>query len=184
MNKKRIWFVLPATILPYLVLLTMVAIYILSSVPDSGEFMQNLVFAILAGLLIFGIIAGILCVICFVRALRKQWDAVSLAKTAMILKLIQVPSYITIFILSILLLITIFTFPFSVFFFLLDCYTLFLTGILAVAAGINALRQGITIRGNCIWFIILQFVFCADVFATIFFYKKLLKAKTIDKDSV
>lgn len=72
-----------------------------------------------------------------------------------------------------LLVFTIFTIPFSIGFFLLDCLAVLLTGLLTTGAVINSIRQGLLTWKDTFWIIPLQFMFCADVAATIILYKKL-----------
>ena len=188
MQKSQLWHLIPVAVFPYVILFSLATLFMGTRVDLFRWIMDSVfhgnMFALFGCVLLFGVLAGALNIVCFIFALQKQWDALSLAKTAMVIKLVQVPAYILIYVLGVALLITIFTIPFSIALFVLDCYTLYLTGTIAVAAWINAGREGLINRKQCIWFIILQFIFCADVFATIFFYKKLLKAKTIDKDSV
>lgn len=98
-----------------------------------------------------------------------------MAKSAMITKLIQVPAYTTILVLGVLLAITAFTIPFSIGLFLFDSLTLFLTGLLTAAAAINAVRQGFVTAMDCVLIMVLQFIFCIDVVASIILYLKLRK---------
>lgn len=112
---------------------------------------------------------------CFVLSIRKSWDSLSLAKTAVIVKLIQVPAYLLIFVMGVLLLLTIFTIPFAIALFLFDCITLCLTGLLTIAAAVNAARQRYITAKCAIWVGVLQFVFVADVVSTMVFFSKLPK---------
>ena len=72
--------------------------------------------------------------------------------------------------------ITIFTIPFTIGLFLLDGFMLVLSGITVLAASINAIRQGQMPLQKTILFVLMQFVFCADVFAVFAFYRALKKA--------
>jgi hypothetical protein len=74
---------------------------------------QNNAWILLATFTLYCIIASTLSIICFILSIVKKWDALTLAKTSMIIKLIQVPAYIMIFIFGFIMLITIFTIPFS-----------------------------------------------------------------------
>ena len=177
MNEKRIWLTIPAALLPYLGLFTLAMIFFSTRNPFF-EFIMVSVFHsnainVAATLLFCCIIATALSILCFVASIFKGWDALSMAKTAMVIKVIQAPAYALIFILGIVLAITIFTIPFSIGLFLLDCWTLFLTGLLTTAAVINSVRQGVFKFKEVIWIIILQLVFCADVVASIVFYLRL-----------
>lgn len=188
MKNRKCWWLLPITVFPYAILFSLATLFLANRVELFTWIMvlfinDNIFFLFAVCVLFLGVLSGVLSIVYFVSALRKKWDALFLAKTAMVIKLVQVPAYILIYVLCAALFVSV-LFPVSFLLLLLDCYTLYLTGTISVAAGINAGREGLINRKQCIWFIILQFIFCADVFATIFFYKKLLKAKTIDKDSV
>lgn len=179
MNRNRIWYILPTAVLPYLVLLALAVIFFSADHPVFAFLMESVfggnALLLIAALLLYCVFAGMLSVICFVTGIRKGWDALSLAKSAMILKLCQVPAYALIFVLGIVFAITLFTIPFAIGLFLLDCLTLCLTGLLTAAAAINAVRQGFFQSKEVLWIVLLQLVFCADVAATIAFYCKLRK---------
>ena len=177
MNKKRIWLTIPTALLPYLGLFTLATI-LFSTRNPFFEFIMESVFHsnainVVATLLFCCIITTALSILCFVTSIFKGWDALSMAKSAMIIKVIQASAYALIFVLGISLAITIFTIPFSIGLFLLDCLTLFLTGLVTTAAVVNSVRQGVFKCKEVIWVIILQLVFCADVVASMVFYFRL-----------
>lgn len=177
MNKKRIWLIIPTTLIPYLVLFSLATIFAstkLSFFQSMMEivFRENIINLVIM-LLLYCTFSTVLSIICFVVSIRQKWNALSLAKTTVIVKLIQLPAYIFIFVLGFLLIISLFTIPFSIGLFLLDCLTVFLTGLLTFAAVINAVRQDLFKLKEVTWVIILQLIFCADVVASIVFYLKL-----------
>ena len=179
MNKKRIWLVIPSVLFPYCVLFGL-AIIFFSSKYSFFECIMEQVFRgnawyLVAALLVVGILSIILSIICFCKSTREGWDARSLAKTAMITKLIQVPAYVLIFFWGVLLAITIFTIPFSLGLFLFDCLTLVATGLITTASAIIAIRQRIFTFKESFWVIVLQVVFCADVVASIIYFMALRK---------
>ena len=177
MNKKKILFVLPAALLPYFALFSVCLILFSVRLPAFGVIMESIfrnnILYLLAALVLFGMLTAGLSVACFILSIRKGWDATSLAKSAMIIKLFQLPAYVLIFILGVLLAITLFTIPFSIALFLFDCLTLSLTGLLTSAAAINASRQGLCKTKEVVCIILLQLVFCVDVVASIVFYSVL-----------
>lgn len=183
MNKKRIWLIIPSFLLPYITL-GMLALIFLSSVYAPLEFIVEKFFgsniiSMLVALLLFIILSVTLSVVCFVMSIRKKWDALSLAKTAMLIKLLQIPAYILIFVLGVALALTIFTILFTFVLAIIDIITLTLTGLITVSSVINAARDGIIEFKKSLWVVILQFFFCADVVAAIVFYvlmKKKLSA--------
>ena len=133
---------------------------------------------------IFAFISFVLNIIFFVLSITKKWDELYLAKVAMITKLIQIPSYIVIFVLGVFFTITIFTFVFSILMFFFDYLTLIMTGLINSAAVINASRKKAVSFGKNIWIIILQFVFCADVVASIIFYIKIKNIRRYSKNDI
>ena len=184
--KKRIfWIAVPALLLPYLTLLTLATIFLSTTVPFF-KWVMEVVFCsnalyLIAAFLICCFVVAVFSVVCFFVSIYKKWDCVSLAKLFMIVKLIQIPAYVLIFVLGVFMAITVFTIPFSIALFLFDCFSLALTGIGVVSAAINAIRQGVSTPKELFWLAIAQFFFCVDVVASIVLYvklKKLKKAKT------
>ena len=179
MQKKQMGYVLPAIILPYFILTLMVAVFCLSSnewfYQHVFDAFPNFIFFLLAVVLLFMLAAVSLVIVTFIKNLRRNTDALSLAKVAMIVKLAQIPSYLIIFVLCFFLIISIFTIPFAIGLFFLDCLCLFLSGLLTLCACINGLRQGSIRKKEAVVFILLQFVFVADVVVAILLFKKLSK---------
>jgi len=165
---KLVWLALPTSLLPYavIVILSLVFFY-------RGNNMTVFLPYLILGLFLLCILAIAQIAVYCSLAIRKRLDALSLAKLAMIIKLIQVPAYLLIFVVGFLMLLTIWTYAITVLLFLLDCLTLVLSGLMTTVSVINANRQGIYPIKQSIWCIILQFVFCADVVATVIYYKKL-----------
>ena len=179
MNKKRIWLALPTALLPYVALFALATIFLSTKLAFFEVTMES-VFGgnglyLFAAFLLYCLLCMALGVVGFVVGICKKWDAVSLAKFAMIVKLIQIPAYLALFVLGLLLMLAIFTIPFSIVLFFVCSLTLALTGLWVVSASITALRQGICKPQEVIWVMILQFVFCADVVASIIFYVTLKK---------
>lgn len=179
MKTKRSLLILPAVLLPYVALMALAVIFFSADLPMFARIMESVFdnngLILIAALLGYCLIAAALSIFCFFRSICKKWDALSLAKTAVIVKLVQIPAYIGVFVVGVLCTITVFTIPFTVGVFLLDCVTLFLSGLLTSAAVINAVRQNNRPFKQVFWVILLQFVFCADVVAAILFYHQLKK---------
>ena len=177
MNKKGLLIVIPILLLPYFVLFALATIFFSTKLTFFNWIMESVfqgnALYIIAALLIYCLLATVLSVVCFVVSIFKKWDALSLAKIAMLVKLIQVPAYLLIFILGVLFAITIFTFPFSIGLFLIDCLSVFSTGLWAASAVIITIRQGTFKPQEVFWAIILSFIFCVDVVSSVVFYIKL-----------
>lgn len=182
MNKKRIWFILPTTLLPYFVLCSLAVVFFSAQYPLC-QFIMDRIFGgngllIIAAVLLFSFLAAVLSTICFLLSIRQEWNALSLAKTAMIVKLLQMPAYVLIFILGVTLLTTVLAIPISFSLFVLDCLALVLTGLLTAAAATNAVRQQVVTWKECGWIVAIQLIFCADVVAAILLFS-ILKKKTL-----
>ena len=174
--KKHFLFAIPILIFPFLVLPTLVVIFFSTKVDFFGTIVELLfrdnALIIITGLLIYMVALSVSAVY-FVVAMFKNWDALSLAKVAMIVKLIQVPTFVANLVAGVILAIGIFTFPFAVMVFVVDCISVFLTGLMTTAAVVSTVRQGHFRFGEVAWVVVLQMVFCADVVASVIFYLKL-----------
>lgn len=179
MNIKRIWLVIPTILLPYLVLFALATLFLSSEIALFEIIMEkvfnNNALYLMASVLLCFLFAIVLNLIFFVLGITKGWDALSLAKSSMIIKLIQAPAYVLIFGLGALLMITVFTFPFSFALIFFDCITLVLTGLITTAAAVNSSRNGVFNSKEVALIIISQLVFCLDVVAAIVFYLNLKK---------
>ena len=179
MNPKRTWLLLPTILLPYVTLLLAATLF-LSPYSPAFEFIVDHVFQenallILAALLAFCLIALAFSITHFILSVRKRMNPVSLAKCAMVIKWIQIPAYLAIFALGLILAISLFTIPIAIIFVLVDCLTLLLTGLVTISAAVIAVRQGIFQTKDVLWIILLQFVFCADVLAATILFTRLRK---------
>ena len=181
MNIKKIWLVLPAVFIPYAVIIDMVIIFFSTKNPIARFIMEsifmNSIFPMLWALFFYIAIASALVILCFIACIVRNWNALSMAKTAMIIKLLQIPTYVVIFVLSLFLTLTIFTYPIAFMLFLVDCLTLTLSGLLNIAAVVLADRQNTLSYRKTFWIIISQLIFCADVVASIAFFIMLKKKK-------
>lgn len=177
MNKKLLLIIIPIALFPYLILFALATIFFSTEIPFFRWVMESVfdsnALLLIAALLLYFILTALLSIICFVVSIYAKWDALSLAKAAMIIKLIQIPAYVLIFALGFMFLITIFTAPISIILFMLDCLSMFLTGILVIASAISSVRNNIFSFKEISWVILLQFVFCADVISSVIFYNKL-----------
>lgn len=180
MNAKRLWLILPAAGMPY-VILGATAVILFSADNAVARYILETVFGgngllLLGCTLAYCAVAAALTVCGAVLAVVRRWDAFSLAKTAMIVKCLQIPAYAVIFVLGVLMMITLFTLPFVLVFAAVDYLTLMLTGLFNSAAVVAAIRARVLTLKDTWWVIALQFVFCADVAASVLFYCRLKKA--------
>ena len=167
-------------LLPYFSLLTLSMVFFSNDSPFLGQLLEAVFggnpLLLLAAFFVYAILTAVLGTVCFVGGLKKEGNPLALAKTAVILKLLQIPAYVLIFAFGVLLVLAIFTYPIAFLLFVLDYVSLVLSGFWVLAAGIYAVRQGVfQSKDEISRLMILQFVFCADVVASIVFYKKLKK---------
>ena len=180
MNKKLFVISVPIMLVPYLALFTLATVFFSTEVPFFNYIMESVfdsnALYLIAALLLYCLLIGVLSIVCFFVSIFKKWDAISLAKTAMIMKLAQAPAYVLIFALGVVFVITIFTIPFSIGLFVIDCLSVFITGLFVISSVITAIRNNTFTLKEVIWVILLQFVFCADVISSVVFYIKLKRA--------
>jgi len=185
MNKKLFVLSIPTLLAPYAVIFSFVLIFLSNDVKLFETIMRSVFrdngLLLIAVLAIYFLLTFALCIATFFISTFKFRDALSMAKTAMLIKLMQIPAYVVIFLLGLGAMLGIMTIPFAIALFWIDCLCLFLTGLPVLSSIICALRQGTIKFREVIWVIILQFVFCADVVAAIIYYKR-LKEATVNAD--
>ena len=180
MNKKLFLISVPILLVPYLALFTLATVFFSTNLPFFNYIMESVfdsnALYLIAALLLYCLLTGVLSIVLFFVSIYKNWDAISLAKTAIIMKLAQVPAYVLIFALGAVFVITIFTIPFSIGLFVIDCLSVFMTGLFVTSSVIATIRNNTFTLKEVIWVILLQFVFCADVISSVIFYIKLKRA--------
>ena len=163
MNAKKIFYFALLAAVPYF---GIAAAYFLM------QQIWMLVALILTGFLIF-----LLTLVCVYKSQKNKWDAYSFTRAVMIVKIIQIPAYIINFVCCILSFMMLFTFPAGFLYFFTDCMALVMSGLVMTAAMLRVMNESPVWFKKYIWVIPLQFVFCADFFATVFIYKKLKTKK-------
>jgi hypothetical protein len=179
MNKKAFILLLPSALLQYVTLLCMAIIFFSTRNSVMQFILERIfggnVFALITVFLIYFAVSLILAIICYIISLVKNPEPLALAKTATIIKLIQIPAYIVNFVLSILFIITIFTIGFAVVLLAVNCVCLFISGVLNILAMFIAVRKGVLKTGECILYAVFQFVFCLDIVSSVLLCRKLNK---------
>ncbi len=182
MTKKVFLRMIPAMLLPYLILFSYVVIFNYTDILLFDQIMEkvfdNNALILLGVLFIYCFITSIFSIISFAQSLRGKYDAKSLTKAALIVKLIQLPAYITIFVVGVIFVLSIWMIPFTIILFLIDSLTLILTSLFSLSGIIVSVKNGTFEFKEVILFAILQFIFCADVVSLFIFYKKLKSAET------
>lgn len=171
MNAKRIWLIIPALLMPYIIVTLLVIMIFATDMLDDGRMLY-----VIAGLFGYTVIAIVLNLVYFFVAIIKKWDVLFLAKTAMVMKLIQIPAYIGIFVLGAAAMITIISMPLAIALAEIDFLMLVMSGSSIIAASITMFRrQEISLWVVC-GMVLSQFVFCVDVVMAIAFYVRLKRA--------
>lgn len=171
---KKVLLLTPVALLPYGVILMGYLFFthfeIINTVFHGNPL---LFFAVLLAMILFAV-----TVTCFtlVISLVKKWECISFARSVMIIKLIHIPAYILIFLCGLIFGVTIFLYAANILLVIFDCIFIAMTGALATASVVLAVRQKKWASSNAVWPILLQFIFCADVVASIVFYIKLKKS--------
>lgn len=132
-----------------------------------GSFPNFLLFV--AGMFLLALLAT---VVTASLAVIRKWDAAEVAKVNMMVKVLQIPSYILIFIegvyfsISMMLLTPVAGILFVIF----DCAVIVMTGITGAAAVYRVQREEKIDKGMAVMLGIGQFIFCIDVICAIAVY--------------
>lgn len=166
---------IPAALFPYLTVATLLLI-LFDKEEDAA--------ATAPVVLYIGIPAAFaVCMLCAVLATILtaigKGTAKEAARAVMIIKLVQIPAYIAIFVTGFFLSAFIFVFaiPLLLFLWLIDCATILQTGILGIGSALAARREGKMISAEIILCAVIQFVFVVDVFAAIWLYLRVSSAR-------
>ena len=182
MNKKRIWLVLPSLFLPYFLLLSFAIIFFSPFLVERfTALLENPVGILLVIPLFILYCLGCIvpCGIFALLSIKNNWDEKSIAKTAMIFKLVQIPAYIIIFVLGVLLFMAIWTIPVSILFMVVDVLSVALTSTITISSILLLLKDDKIERKRAILFIVSQLFFCVDVLGAILYYRHLKRLNTV-----
>ncbi len=168
---------IPALLFPYLTAALALCLFFGGEVIDA-VFAGN-IWRGVALLILYYFVSLIFTAALSVRKITSGCEARSCARYSMILKLAQIPAYITLFIIGLGCLITIFTFGITFTLIVFDCMAVFLDGVAAVPSVIRGARERKLTVAESVIFGILGFFFCADVVSAVIVYMK--TRVTIDK---
>ncbi len=175
---KKIYFAM-LTVSPYLVAGTLILLFANNELTEM--IIQDNFFRVAIPVAQFITITFWSTFICVYKSLKNKWDAYSFLKTITVIKLIHIPAYIAIFVIGAICMITVFTRAFTILLAAFDWILLLMSGLITCAAMLRMREKYPTVLKKYFWVFPLQFVFCADVFATIFIFKK-LKAEQSDNN--
>lgn len=164
-------------------ILGMLAMIFGSNTPTGMYLMKNLffddVYIMILAFIIFGAVwlAMNIVFLTLVVVGKLKYEASVMARTHMIVKLVQIPAYIGIFIMGLLCLLTFFTFAFSIALFLFDAFSIILTGLFAIACFSCMKNEGMITDGIQLVMSVFSFVFCADTIISVIAYINTKKHK-------
>lgn len=136
------------------------------------------VFVPLGFTLLFGIVMYIVNIFVIIKASRGRWSVRELARTNMLIKIIQIPAYVVIFIIGLLCCLMIFTIGISLALLLLDLFSIGLTGLFACAAFYRLRKEQLISSNMQMLCSLASFLFCADVVIAVIGYRASLPAKS------
>lgn len=102
----------------------------------------------------------------------SKTDAKTAAWSNMLIKLLQTPAYILLFIAGAMFSTIIFTWLITFTIIVTDVMTIFLTGINGIVAACKCRKAGLLKTSGAVWFSISQFIYCVDVVCAVLLYLK------------
>lgn len=129
-------------------------------------------------LFILGIVLFLLNIVNCIKILRSKDDAGDIVKLHFIVKIIQVPAYVLIFIVGLMCMITIFTIGITIVLMLLDMFSVVLTGIYGLAAFQKMKKEETIDQTTQVIWSVGSFVLCVDVAIAVMAF---LKEKRVAK---
>ena len=182
MNKKTMWLVFPFAFVPYAILLFLTFMFNSASGSDLILFIMeatngNILFILMGVSFAYIFVSFCLCLVAVRIGFKKGYPAYTGAKIIMIIKTVLIPAHIVSFLLGAILFIMIFTFAISILMAIINGTVILMMGLLNIIPMVSAVKQGYTKYKRTLWAIILQFIPCADVVASIIFYILLRKKK-------
>ena len=123
-------------------------------------------------IVLFWLLGLVGAVVAFLQAVRGKWQGRSLALASMLIKLLHIQNYVTLFFGAALMAVIPFLLPIIVALaWVVDVLTIILSGAVGLAAVVRCRMEGRLTTKAAIVNGILQFIFCADVFSAIWVYR-------------
>lgn len=166
-----------ATMLPVLMMMAGVSLPPVMDQWISTNWLGTSIGLFIVPTLMLLVIGAVFAAVSVKRSSVSARESVSLLKTQMIVRLIQIPGYVICFALALLFLMTIFTAGFSLFLLILDSASIMITGLFSIPVYAALYKNGQISRRRAIVYSALAFVFCADVVVSVFCYKKVKDLK-------
>ena len=166
---KRLFSVIFIILFPYSIVLLLISLFYTTLMK---YFFHNNIYIGIFYIGILWIIALVNAIFICIKNIINNKNTLETAKVNMIIKIMQIPAYLFIFVIGLICMFTIFTFGISFLLIILDCASIFLTGIVGVSAVKCDYKEKILSSKELFIYSILQFVFCADVISAIILYQK------------
>lgn len=131
----------------------------------------NNIFVPLGFILLFGIGMYVVNIFVIIKASRGQWNVLELARTNMLVKIIQIPAYAIVFVMGLLCCVMIFTIGISFALMALDMFSIGLTGMFACAAFYRLRKERLITPKMQALYSFASFLFCADVIIAVIGYR-------------
>ena len=169
-----------------LIFLLLASVFVLTGLgaryPEINRFASWYFFPTLFVILAFHAVMFIVTVIFMVIGLTSTNDrplikVYRLARTQMIMRIVQVPFYVAIFIIGFLCLLTVFTFAVTFVLAIIDAICIVTTGMCSVAVYREMRKCGLITPKEQTVYSILGFIYCADVVVAIIAFVSARKAK-------
>ena len=121
---------------------------------------------------LFWLLGIVGAVVVFLQAVRGKWQGRRLALASMLIKLLHIQNYVTLFFGAALMAVIPFLFPIiAALAWVVDVLTIILSGAVGLAAVVRCRMEGRLTTKAAVVNGILQFVFCADVFSAVWVYR-------------
>lgn len=162
---KKYLLAIPVMLFPYSLIAAMCCLY--SPMIMERVFMNNGYLLILS-VVFFGFVAAVFSLSTGLLVLLKKkpdgaGGALGAARLNMVIKLVQIPAYLVIFLLGLVFSLTIFGIGFVIFFFFIDCVSIAMSGFIGVAAVVRSYAAGFVTLKRGVLLAALQFMFVADI---------------------
>lgn len=173
---KKYIQLLPTALYPYLIvaLLWLLLGSSKSEVRDYiwDKWFGNNAFVALGWILLVFFVGLLMGIVTLCVAVARKWSARELLKVNLILKCLQIPAYVCIFLCGLAFAITIITIGVTLILVVLDCMGVVMTGLIGVAAMKQAKEEGIITKSEAVQNSLLSFLFCVDVYVAIQMYRR------------
>ena len=148
---------IPTLIFPYIVCLCLGYGFVAQS-------FSNVTIKVVGILALATLVLSFICNLIYIFASKKEY-ATDLLKTAFLIKVIHIPTYILIFVLGVIMGLMVFmTLPLIILLIVIDLLTLWISGMISIHALIKSLKEGeMCPKALFVIALVCQMFFCADI---------------------